>query len=214
MNDYRIFNEYKEKIINAFDFQDAESLLDIGLTMASDNVEKKLLYSILNKDKYNNKMDFDRFLIYLNILSQIEYKNNADILIDDLESTSLINDMAQLNTLRRIACQKPDYDPIINKKYYLQVCCPHCNKKNTGTNTSTYVICGYNAKGYDWKGCGKDWCFKCGKKLCKNWTTDHLYNKQNRIHDNKCCKSFATKIEDQYPENYCCCKGVDYIKAR
>ena len=41
-----------------------------------------------------------------------------------------------------------------------------------------YAICGYNEEtneGYDWNGCGCDWCFKCGKILCKKWQANDLF---------------------------------------
>jgi hypothetical protein len=203
INDYRIFDEYKNKIINALDFQDAESLVNISQAIMSDDIEKKLIQSVLNKERYNNNIEFDRFVIYLNIIDKIKYNNDAYVIIQDLEL--IYDDNAQINTLNRIISKKPCSKPLNNKQYYLQVCCPHCKKKNTGINTTEYIICGYSTKGYDWKGCGKDWCFKCGKKLCKNWNFDHLFNKLNRTHDDKCCKTYAAKIGDIYPDDYCQC---------
>ena len=44
-------------------------------------------------------------------------------------------------------------------------------------NNIEYVICGYinSNKGYDWNGCGKDWCAKCNKMLCKSWDLNQLW---------------------------------------
>jgi len=214
-----IFDEYKKKIIHALDYQDANSLVDIATSvMGGSETEIKILNSLLDKNRYNNKMNFDRFLTYINIVSKIEYKNDAEILIEDLES--IIDDNVQLNTLRRLILKKPRSDNNKNyknnknnknHKYVKQ--CPHCTKNHTGTNDTTYVVCGYTEKGYDWKGCGKDWCFKCNKKLCKSWNTDHLYNKLNRIHDARCCKSYSNNTKDKYPDNYCQCT-VEYIRTR
>lgn len=203
MDNYQVFNEYKNKIINTNDFHEAESLINVAQIIVSDETEKKLIYSLLNKDRYNNSMDFDRFITYLNILDQIEYNNDASILIQDLEL--VYDDPSQIHTLKRIISKKIYSEPINNKSYYFQAQCPHCGRKNTGTSKTDYIVCGYTSKGYDWKGCGRDWCFKCGKKLCKNWNFDHLYNKLNRIHDNKCCKVYAERIGDIYPDDYCQC---------
>ena len=206
-NDYHIFTEYKDKIIEALDFQDAESLISVAQTMISDDTEKKLIKSILDKDRYNNKMELNRFLVYLGIIDKIKYNNDAHILMQDLQL--IYDDNVQINTLNRIILKKPYSEPLDNKQYYLQAYCPHCGKKNTGTNSTEYIICGYTSKGYDWKGCGKDWCFKCGKKLCKSWNFNHLYNKLNRKHDNKCCKTYAAKMGDVYLEQYCQCNRLD-----
>src|SRR3989304_747606 len=124
MNNYVVFDEYKDKIINAIDFQYAESLAQIASTIINDPVEQKLIQSILNKDRYINKMDFEKFLVYLNIIDKIDCRDNAEVLLKDLEI--LYDDIVQINTLKRIIAKKIKCDIIINKPYYLQVCCPHC----------------------------------------------------------------------------------------
>ncbi|ARF09655.1 hypothetical protein Indivirus_2_34 [Indivirus ILV1] len=196
-----IINEYKTKIINAIDYDDAKSLINFAISIISNNeTEIKILNSLLDKDRYTNKMEFKKFLSYLNIFNQITYKDDAEVLINDLES--MINDNVQLNTLKRIIINKPQFTNKINN--YTKSC-PHCTKMYIGNDNTTYVVCGYTDKGYDWKGCSKDWCFKCGKKLCKSWNTDHLYNPLNRIHDTKCCKNYAAKIKSNYSYDFCQC---------
>ena len=74
-------------------------------------------------------------------------------------------------------------------------------------SSATYVICGYGTKGFDWQGCGFDWCFQCGKKLCKCWNVNHLYNLKNRFHNSKCCRSHALKTGGLYPDDYCQCRN-------
>jgi hypothetical protein len=90
--------------------------------------------------------------------------------------------------------------------------CPHCSMTYFGSENLTHVICGYtdNHQGYDWKGCTKDWCFSCGKKLCKSWNDDKLYLEPNRIHNSECCKKYAADNFESY-ENYCQCNNK-YIK--
>lgn len=203
-----IFDEYKKKIIDATDYKDAESLVNLTTSVLSDNENGiKIINSLLDKNRYNNKMEFERFLVYLNIISQITYKDDAEILIEDLNS--IINDNVQINTLRRLIANKPQSNN--NKKNNYSKPCPHCNKIYMGNDNTTYVVCGYTDKGYDWKGCGKDWCFMCGKKMCKSWNTDHLYNKLNRTHDGKCCKNYAVKSKSIYPNDFCQC-SAEYIK--
>jgi len=98
------------------------------------------------------------------------------------------DDDAQFKTLLRlskITKEKNILLDLITKK------CPHCGSLFNGTSDTKYVICGYNEGGYDWLGCKKDWCFKCGKKLCKSWDDDILYEERNRIHNKDCCLRFA-----------------------
>ena len=58
-----------------------------------------------------------------------------------------------------------------NKISLYRAKCPHCMHVNIINERTTYSICGYNdiMIGYDWEGCGRDWCVTCGKKLCKKW---------------------------------------------
>jgi hypothetical protein len=85
--------------------------------------------------------------------------------------------------------------------------CPHCGNSCSGTIDTTYIICDYNdpINGFQWNGCGKDWCFYCEKKLCKQWGNDELYNEENRKHTKECCKKMAKKNEEDYEEQYCQC---------
>jgi len=206
MEKYKILVEYKDKIINASDFNDSLSILDIALSLTNNNIEIALLHSLINKNRYNIKMELDKLIIYSDVLELVYYYNDAEKILQDIENNT--DDVAQINTLRRIIKNKPvrqifekDNAIILNKL------CPHCKKKNYGSVNSPYIICGYNAKGFDWKGCGRDWCFKCGKKLCKSWNIDMLFNKLNRRHDAKCCKSYASKLEFKYPDDFCICNN-------
>ena len=203
MEKYKILFEYKNKLINAFDFEDALSLLDIALSLTNDDIEKSLLNSIITKNRYHIGMNLDKFIVYANVLELVYYHNDAEKIIHDIELN--INDLSQINTFKKIIKNKPykqlaeiDNVTIIKNG-------PHCNKKNFGFVNAPYIICGYNTKGYDWKGCGRDWCLKCGKKLCKSWNIDFLFNKLNRYHDSKCCKNYASKLEYKYPDDFCNC---------
>lgn len=89
--------------------------------------------------------------------------------------------------------------------------CPHCNHSISSNKDTKYIICGYHDtnNGYDHKGCGNDWCFKCNKKLCKNWIDDKLNSEINRLHDIDCCEKKAVKNNEDYKNNYCQCNNYD-----
>lgn len=203
MDKYTTLEEYKDKIIHAIDYEDAKSIVDIATSMTNNIIEKKLINSLIFQSRYNKKMELDKFILYMNVISNIKYHNDASLIIGDIET--LVNDSVQINTLKRIIKNKPakQLGDIESNKYFKD--CPHCGRRRIGIDDVNYVICGYTNRGYDWKGCGKDWCFKCGKKLCKNWKTDILFNKFNRQHDNKCCKNHASKNNIDYINNYCQC---------
>ena len=81
-------------------------------------------------------------------------------------------------------------------------------------NDVPYIICGYSSnRGFDWKGCGNDWCFLCGKKLCKSWNVDRLYSKINRFHDDRCCKIHSLKTNSNYLTDYCQCNNF-YVSRK
>lgn len=211
MSDYNIFNIYKNKIINSPTYTEALTLLEEALSKTDNLIEQKILKSLVNENRYKRKMEYDKFIIYLNIIETIYYYNDAITIIEDIASQT--EDTVQMNTLRKLVARKPYRQNVfINNNQNKN--CPHCNKKNTGNITTNYIICGYGNKGFDWKGCGKDWCFFCGKKLCKMWNTDMLFNLLNRHHDSKCCKNYALKINDSYPENYCQCTNSNVNRLK
>ncbi|ARF10303.1 hypothetical protein Hokovirus_1_182 [Hokovirus HKV1] len=108
-------------------------------------------------------------------------------------------DQIQINTLDRIFKTKNIEINFSNDIHKLVKCCPHCNYPTYGLATTKKIICDYN------NGCGNDWCFDCGKKLCKNWSKNSLYNPNNNFHNNGCCKLAAKKSGEDYYENYCLC---------
>jgi len=177
-------------------------------------------------DQYANKYPKLKFLIYSIIKGQlypdnIDIKTKQDILrdvysssYDDAEKMITIlnsksNDDIYKRTLNRIAKQKRqprvDIKRIVQQGSYKT--CPHCENVMCAKNDANYVICGYNDTklGYDWRGCGCDWCFKCGKMLCKKWHTDSLHCVINRIHTAECCKKHAIENDGTYPDDYCQC---------
>lgn len=150
-------------------------------------------------------------------------KYNKDENYEKHDKTKIVNDfllkldnniysepktMAQLNTIRRIMKMGIilDLDDDFSKNYQ----CPHCRITSKYNQKHNYVICGYsNEKSNEIQieGCGKDWCLKCGKILCKSWFIDELYDVRNRFHDYKCCNKDAKRLGISY-EKYCKCNNI------
>ena len=93
--------------------------------------------------------------------------------------------------------------------------CPHCGYNITDKYNRAYIICGYNdeKKGYDWNGCGKDWCFRCEKILCKSWETHALHLEMNRSHNDECCSKHAKENNNKYPDDYCQCRNINITRT-
>ena len=88
--------------------------------------------------------------------------------------------------------------------------CPHCGKINSAPIGTKYIVCGIDTVGIiPFTGfehhCLKDWCFVCGKKLCKSWFEHQLYDTTKRHHDIECCKKDATQKNVSYKHEYCQC---------
>lgn len=179
------------------------------------NNEKDVIVSIINSkkyDKYINKLDMNTLMETIKDIKKSIYREEANIKINNiLKNTS---DIAQIKTLTRIANSiplKPSYISINdlnpNKVEYEKKECPHPNCKKTFSypKNTEYVICGYGNNSYDWDGCCQDWCFKCGKLLCKSWDDDYLFIPFNQIHDSLCCKKHASVNKNKYPKDYCQC---------
>lgn len=158
-------------------------------------------------------IDIPEFFKYLNILQTIKNREDAELLVRNMEK--LTDDDAQLDCLSRIL-RRMSYS-----KEYLNTEdnnnnnnntdigeCPHCGKTWAINKNTQYTICGLTNTGFSWSGCGRDWCFKCGKKLCKIWNTHQLFNTLNRHHDIHCCKRAAQRHNQDYNKEYCRCDKV------
>ena len=220
---FSIFKEVYNKMFEQLTFQEVLNLYNDYLTKTNSNIEKQLLKSLLNKYRYIKKIDPEIFYIYVELIDSIMYYNDALRICNEIKSKTL--DKAQINTLNRIIKNKEinrgidsantewlyktlngnEDDIFYRDDLKIYKSCPHCNKTFIGNKKTKYTICGYTNKGFDWKGCGRDWCFRCGKKLCKCWNIDQLFNINNRFHNNKCCKSYAHKLDENYKDQYCQC---------
>lgn len=166
-----------------------------------------MVKSMVNGKKYESILDFKTMKSTLETLDGFQYREDADKLVDiNLPKTC---DSNQKKSIKRIMMYKPTR-PIIHKIDMIEhvtKACPHCNHQCSMPITTTYAICGYsnNRTGYDRKGCNKDWCFTCGKMLCKEWVPDQLFLEHNRFHDEKCCLTHAQENNNIYAGKYCMC---------
>jgi hypothetical protein len=159
---------------------------------------KKIMEEI-DKQKYR-KISYE----YLDDLKKICY-------FDDVQ-LSVLDKMIELKKINEQYINI-DYDaPIESKK------CPHCGTINTAPIGTTYIVCGVDMQGKKSinelnliETCRNDWCFVCGKKLCKNWYNDELYIKKNRIHNDKCCEKHAEQHGFKYPDDYCQCSKGEFM---
>lgn len=181
---------------------------------------KHIIYSIVNGRKYESILDFTTLKSIIQMINKCKYKEDIDIIMYNINNLQYkLNDI-QLKTIERLSKNKknkpfvnnllkPEIQYLMNNKkiYNIIKSCPHCNHQCINKNNTHYMICGHsnNHTGYDWKGCRRDWCFICGKMLCKTWATDQLFVESNRYHDDKCCKNHAIENERDYEKEYCQC---------
>ena len=185
---------------------------------------KTLVFSMMNGKKYDNILGLKRMKLLLEMLDDVKYKDEAEEIIKKyLEKT---NDPTQLKTFSRILKYKilrpideikkeiieyPEIESDIISKQ-----CPHCMEDCLAKIDTDYIICGYTdlKNGYNWIGCGKDWCFKCNKILCKKWNTHQLFLEINTFHDNECCKKHAKENNKNYPDDYCQCLNMNVQRSQ
>jgi hypothetical protein len=224
---YIIFNNILngcKTMIDAFFF--AEKIIKLNQSY------KDLLIGMIHNKKYDKIMDMRTISHTLNELNNVQYREDIDDYINKNMKNNI--DTNQLNTFLRFGRNKmvkvhnlskdKQYkltfqNNIFNKKQkftddtnynnssnLITKHCPHCKIICKIPINSEYAICGYlnDNKGYDWDGCGKDWCPKCDKILCKSWDKDKLFVSFNRVHNNICCKEYAEKNMMDY-NDFCKC---------
>lgn len=189
----RPFLEFYNKIKNYTDYNDVLLAYNELQDQNIDNNNKQLITSLLDKQTYTTK------IIPIPLFGSYNINQTKD--------------KAQLLAFKRILNIK-NINPIItnSSNTLIKKNCPHCNNVVQSNYDTEYIICGYNESGYDWKGCGNDWCFKCNKKLCKNWFANELFNTVNRNHNNKCCYKHSIKQNNNYLKNYCQCLNLHVLR--
>lgn len=82
--------------------------------------------------------------------------------------------------------------------------CPWCQRWCLKDNACAYIFaCGLDHKNIFHKGfgCGKSWCFACGKKYCGQYynpTTGEKLTTAKDIHDSSCCREEEGFSEETY----------------
>ena len=211
----KIYNELKIILLGCSHISDAMDIGNIYIEKYPDY--KSFILNIINGKKYNNSISMKEFNSIINDIKILIFKEEINELVDSLVERRNISDIHKKTLLK--FCDLKVHRPYSklsieeNKIILIKKKCPHCGHYNICPENTTYTICGYADKknGYDLKGCGKDWCFKCEKKLCKLWEKDSLFLQMNRQHNNECCKLHAEKNNEDYENDYCQCinKFVD-----
>lgn len=173
---------------------------------------RDIVNGIISGKTYTDSIDIRTKQDLLRDILLQDNQDDAVKLITKLEKLS--SDDVYKQTLNRIARRKhvSHIEKIITENL-LYKNCPHCSHLMRANVDANYVICGYNDTklGYDWHGCGKDWCFSCGKMLCKSWHNNALHCDANRIHTSTCCQIHATENNKKYEEEYCQCNNL-YVR--
>lgn len=203
---YNTANMFLNKIKEASDINNIQLIYTYYKDNISDPDELILFESLIDKDLFNNKISVDVFLHQLSELNETIFHENVTDIIDQLKEDNM--NTAQINTLNRIYNKNKFKYQHKLKHNRIKKNCPHCNREYIGNEDDYYAICGYsphnNPKGYDHFGCQRDWCFRCGKKLCKNFQVDELFIHNNRIHNKKCCSQRAKLFGMNY-NDFCQC---------
>ena len=207
----REFYEKYKYIFHGIKCQEDCSIIMDKLNLS--NFEKKLIISIMDGNILRKCFSLSEMKNIIKEIYDIKYREDAFIMLTNLMDKT--QDLAQIKTFTRIANLKKTKPLQLNNEIKINLNletkkCPHCDHKNSFPKNINYVICGFGENGFDWYGCGKDWCFKCGKILCKSWENDQLYIEENRFHNFKCCKEHSIMNKNNYSEDYCKCNN-DYV---
>ena len=81
--------------------------------------------------------------------------------------------------------------------------CPWCGRWALKDNACNYIFaCGLATKGkfVVGAGCGKPWCFQCGKKFCGQYIDPDTGQKAGgpESHDAECCKKEPGFKQEEY----------------
>lgn len=205
------YNKYKYIISGLHTVEDYFLILE-KLDLPID--KKNILSSLIYAKKPEKSIDY---ILMKEIIKDLyNYRYREDAYANLPQFLNKTNNLAQIKTFTRIANSKP-FKPVYNNiikeyrnpiQYNVYKQCPHCGHLYSAPKYTDYIICGFGENGYDWEGCGRDWCFKCGKILCKSWENDLLFIEENRNHDINCCKQHSILNNKIYPDDYCQCNNL------
>jgi hypothetical protein len=173
---------------------------------------KTMIVSYTDGKTYRDSVDIKTKQSILNDINLCDTRDAALKLFSKMADRT--SDEVYKKTMERIAHKKhyhrienkgPDIITHVSKK------CPHCSHILNMHENTNYVICGYHnpSQGYDWNGCGRDWCFHCNKMLCKKWELHSLNLQMNRNHNDECCSKHALANGYKYPDAYCQCNNIN-----
>jgi hypothetical protein len=205
-------NNYKHIIGGINNRSDLDKIIEI---MKINETEKTLIINYFNSLNKNLTLSYDDFNNLIIELNKFKYKE--EILEYLYKYTLKITCPIQKNCLICLIKQKQNKPIYFNTKdikertgkELIKKKCPHCSHENSIKYDTNYIICGYNdlSYGYDWEGCGRDWCGQCGKRLCKKWSDNELFLEENRFHDSDCCFVNAKQIDLNYYLDFCQCNN-------
>jgi hypothetical protein len=182
-----------------------------------DQFDSDLSMSLISNHTYNEKtIPFHDFIHNLNIFMETSKKYDVDNQVKQFKNRT--NDIVQLKSVKKIIDEKPRVvklsEVVMNNTKFTGVRkCPHCYRKVEQNGDDDYSVCGFLPHKKNNDGCGRDFCYRCGKKLCKRWQNDQLWVEQKRYHDSSCCKKYAEKTGDGiYPDDYCQCYNTKGVK--
>lgn len=192
-----------------------ELLSDPKQILNTDHYNKiKKILSTMEYSLDNNCISDIKFIELIDTITNEKYKEDIYAILENKIQFNTV----QKKSLDRIIKNKPNqkldiYDNSKKKDNTENKNCPHCGHINTSYKDNAYIVCGYTNKGYDLEGCANDWCFGCGKRLCKNWMTHDLFMITNRFHNGKCCKKHAEDNGLEYGNSYCNCTN-SYVNRK
>jgi hypothetical protein len=204
MNDKYI--QYKHILSGCSTIQDARYFADV---MGKKHPEMKNIYhSMASGKKYYNALDIETVCNILNTLEKCSNVDEAREVIRNIKKTHYTYNYDSLfeRVLKSLPINSDIQPAKVIKLAKIGKSCPHCDIEYHLPPETGYVICGYTGNGYDMKGCSKDWCYKCGKMLCKAWHEHMLYDERNQIHNKECCEQHAIKTKNSWPDDYCRCR--------
>lgn len=177
---------------------------------------KSMIVSYMNGRTYRDVIDIKTKQSMMRDTDAVHSRDDAQQFISKL--TEKTHDDVYKKTLERLANRKNYYRKETKIKEHIKFFnkkCPHCSRVLNMPEGTQYVICGYHNpnQGFDWNGCGKDWCFQCEKMLCKCWETNTLFVQMNRYHDEECCAKHARENNKKYPDDYCQCNNMSILNT-
>lgn len=176
------------------------------------NIDKHIIDSLYTKDD-DQMLTYDELLNVIKKIQSSTFRHDTKPILDKLTKKKfpegfrrcIMKEIQKKTIQLDYLSSTQEHTSFLKKKE-----CPHCSIEYELPDTVTYIICGYDINGFDWIGCGRDWCFRCGKKLCKKWKINQLFNQKNRLHNDSCCIKKAN-IKKENSNNYCSCSSIDVM---